>query len=141
MSAPRMPASSPQANPYARPHTREAANYTFTDKYPALSDLLHYGGMPGVRYALVSAARIGHFQSRLGYDLVRRLPAITIEVTSGLQAGTHSAMLMCNGAPIACAPPDGSVRIFDIDPQLDATTGLGPAPRAGGKTTTAPPKG
>jgi hypothetical protein len=131
-----VPASSPLANPHARPYTRDAANYTFDGKYPALSDILHYGGVPGVRYALVSAARIGHYQAHLGYDLVRRLPAITIHIADGLHAGDHSAMLMCNGAPIACAAPDGSVRIFEIDPHLDAATGLGPAPRATVKPTT-----
>lgn len=126
--------STPTTAALSRATARRPADhnaYTFTDKYPALSDLLQHGGLPGVRYALVAAQRIGHYQSRIGYDLVSRLPAITIEITDGLHAGSHAAMLMCNGAPIPCAQPGGSVRIYDIDPYLDEATGLGPVQAAG----------
>jgi hypothetical protein len=113
-------------NPHARPHTREALNYRFENRYPALGDLLHYGGVPGVRYALVAAERLGHYQS-LGWDIVARLPAITIAITDGIHAGEYAAMLMCNGRPIAGAPLDGSVRPYAADTYLDERTGLAPA--------------
>lgn len=118
--------SAPLTNPSARPHTRETLNYTFENRYPTLSDLLHYGGVPGVRYALVATARIAHYQS-LGWDLVARLPALTIRITEGLRSGDHSAMLMCNGRPIPGAALDGSLRPYSADPHLDELTGLGPA--------------
>ena len=129
--------AAPLANPHARPHTRDTLNYRFENRYPTLTDLLHFGGVPGVRYALVAAQRIGHYQG-LGWDLVSRLPAITVAITDGTHAGEHAAMLMCNGRPIPGAPLDGSLRPYAADPFLDEMTGLGPAKPATAKPPTTP---
>jgi hypothetical protein len=112
-----------------QPMNRTQLNHVFEGRYPALSDLLSHGGVPGIRYALVHAANVGRFQSR-GWDLVARLSVITIRIQSGIHAGDHPAMLMCNGTPIEGASPQSSVRPYYVDEALDAATGLGPAPRA-----------
>jgi hypothetical protein len=122
--------ASPLANPHARPVGAETAAHTFENRYPTLADLLHFGGVPGVRYAIVSVQRINHYQS-LGWDLVSRLPGLTITITEGLHSGSYGAMLMCNGRPIPGAPLDGSIREYAVDPMLDESTGLGPVSRKG----------
>lgn len=110
-----------------QPMSRKELDYVFIDKYPSLTDLLQNGGVPGVRYALVSATRVGHFQTHLGYDLVARLPAITVRITKGAHAGDHAAFLMCSGRPIRGAQQGTSIRPYEADTVLDEATGLGPA--------------
>jgi hypothetical protein len=109
-----------------QPMSREQRNHVFEDRYPALSDLLAHGGIPGLRYALVHAASVGRYQS-IGWDLVARLSVITIRITSGAKAGDHPAMLMCNGRPITGASPYSSTRPYGADPLLDESTGLAPS--------------
>ena len=112
-----------------QPMNRTQLNHIFEDRYPALSDLLSHGGIPGVAYALLHASSVGQFQSR-GWDLVARLPVLIVRVANGPKAGDHPAMLACNGRAIPGAPVQAGVRSYHIDEALDEATGLGPAPTA-----------
>ncbi len=89
------------------------------DHYPDLEELLEYGGVPGVEYALVLGQNMASAQNK-EWSILHRTPAF--EVTG--PNGTVGMVLMGKGEPIQNAGPYTVMPFLSVDKEADQLTGL-----------------
>lgn len=91
----------------------------FEGRLPDPAELIAWGGLPGVRYAMVAGHNVPEAKD-MGWHLCRDVASITLVGPKG-----HvELVVMARGEPILGASPANGIRQWDYDPQLLSITGL-----------------